>query len=87
MEALVNITRAAELLGLTVPTVRKYTMLHLVPFRKDGRRCVYSPSELEAWSNARRVPALDEQSKGLRRRGRPVRVERVESVSPVKAAS
>ena len=61
MEALVNIETAAELLGLKVSTLRKYTMLRLVPFRKHGTRCVYAPSELEAWSNERRVPALGEE--------------------------
>jgi len=58
MERLVNYTEAAELLGLKVPTLRKYAMLRLLPFRKLGTRVVFSPSELEAWANARRVPVL-----------------------------
>jgi len=58
MEQLIDTKAAAELLGLRVSTVRKYTMLRLLPYRKHGTRVVFSPSELEAWSNARRFPAL-----------------------------
>ncbi len=62
MENLIDTKRAAELLGLREPTIRKYTMLRILPYRKHGTRVLYSPSELEAWSNARRVPTLDERS-------------------------
>lgn len=62
MEQLVNYTEAAALLGLKEPTLRKYTMLRQLPFRKIGTRVLFSPSELEAWANERRVPALGEEN-------------------------
>jgi len=61
MEALIDTKAAAALLGLKEPTVRKYTMLRLLPHRKLGTRVLYLASELERWANERRIPTLDEQ--------------------------
>ncbi len=60
MEQLIDIKSAAGLLGLREPTIRKYVMLRILPYRKHGTRVVFSPSELQSWSDARRVPTLDE---------------------------
>ncbi len=60
MEALVNVSTAAILLGLRESTIRKYVMLRLLPHRKIGTRVLFSPSELERYADARRVPTLDE---------------------------
>ena len=64
MEQLIDTKAAAELLGLRQPTIRKYTMLRILPYRKLGRRVCYSPTELERWANERRVPTLDERARG-----------------------
>jgi predicted DNA-binding transcriptional regulator AlpA len=73
MEALIDTKAAAELLGLREPTIRKYTMLRLLPHRKIGTRVVFAPSELEKWANERRIPTLAEESKQPKRR-QPARV-------------
>jgi excisionase family DNA binding protein len=68
MEQLIDTKAAAELLGLREPTIRKYVMLRILPYRKLGTRVLFAPSELERWANARRVPTLDERSDKQRRR-------------------
>jgi excisionase family DNA binding protein len=68
MEQLIDIRTAATLLGLREPTIRKYVMLRVLPYRKLGTRVLFSPSELEGWANERRVPTLDERSDRRHRR-------------------
>ena len=73
MEALIDVKSAAELLGLREPTVRKYVMLRILPHRKLGTRVLFVPSELEEFTNARRVPTLAEQSKSSKHRREPAK--------------
>jgi hypothetical protein len=73
MEQLIDTKTAAALLGLREPTIRKYTMLRILPYRKHGTRVLYAPSELEAWSNARRVPTMAEESKSSKHRREPAK--------------
>jgi len=68
MEQLIDVRTAASLLGLREPTIRKYVMLRMLPYRKLGTRVLFSPSEIERWANERRVPTLDERSDRQHRR-------------------
>ena len=70
MEQLIDTKAAAALLGLRESTLRKYVMLRILPHRKLGTRVLFAPSELERWVNARRVPALTEESKRPHRQAR-----------------
>jgi excisionase family DNA binding protein len=58
MEALVGVEEAGRLLGLSPKTVRKLILNRRLPFRKLGARVLLKPSELDAWAEARKVPAL-----------------------------
>jgi hypothetical protein len=64
MEPRIDTKAAAALLGLRESTVRKYTMLRILPHQKLGTRVVFCPSELERWADKRRVPTLAEQAGG-----------------------
>jgi excisionase family DNA binding protein len=58
VEALIDTRGAAVLLGLKEPTIRKYTMLRILPHVKIGTRVLFRASELERFANERHVPAL-----------------------------
>jgi excisionase family DNA binding protein len=68
MEQLISIKEAAQLLGLRESTVRKYVMCRVLAHYKLGRRVLFTRESLETYVNARRVPALDEESKQSPRR-------------------
>ena len=58
MENLIDTKRAAEILGLREPTIRKYTFLRILPCVKIGASVRFRPSELEKFILEHRVPVL-----------------------------
>lgn len=50
-----NVAEAAALLKLSAPTVRDLVYKRRLPYRKHGRRVVFSLFDLIAWSDARKV--------------------------------
>lgn len=58
MKALLNIKRASELTGLSVPTLYKYIFLRTVPYVKISTRVMFDEDRLAAWVDEhRREPA------------------------------
>jgi len=55
MQKQLSVYEAADLLGLSVHTLRAYTCRRKVPFRKLGARVVFDPVELEKWAQQRAV--------------------------------
>ena len=56
-KTLLNVAQAADRLGLSVHTIRKYIELRRLPFVKIGARVLFDPEELERFIDDRRVPA------------------------------
>ncbi len=50
---------AADLLGVALPTVYKWVHQRRIPFRKHGRRLLFSRSDLLKWSKANETIPLD----------------------------
>jgi excisionase family DNA binding protein len=62
---LVDITRAAERLGVTVRYMRRLVAERRIPYVKFGHLLRFDPIELEAWIDAARV-SPSEYGKGHR---------------------
>jgi excisionase family DNA binding protein len=57
MSPLIDVQTTAELLGLRVPTIRKFVQNRSIPFVKLGARVLFDPEKLAAWCEERSVPA------------------------------
>ncbi len=55
MEKLLNISQAAEMLGIKPVTLRLWISLKKIPYYKIGKCIKFKPSEIEAFINATRV--------------------------------
>ena len=50
MDGLLNITEVARLLGLSVPTIRRWTACGTIPhFKVNGGAIRFDPAELRRW--------------------------------------
>ena len=65
MEALINIERVAELLGIRISTVRYYCHKRMIPHQKIGHRVLFRQSELEQWLEAGQRPVVDSSAECL----------------------
>lgn len=63
-QQLVDINRAAQILGVPVRHVRRLVAERRVPFVKWGSRLHFDPLELDRWIDRHRVPENDEQRAG-----------------------
>jgi excisionase family DNA binding protein len=54
----VSVQEAAELLGVSRHTLRRWLALRLIPFHHCGRRVVLDPRDLEEFLQANRVEAI-----------------------------
>lgn len=54
---LVKVPGAAEILGLSKHTIRRYVLERKIPFIKLGNAVRFDPDELSHYINERRVPA------------------------------
>jgi len=58
MQRQLNVSQAAELLGLSVHTIRAYVSQKRIPFRRIGARVVLDPDELQGWLEGKAVVPL-----------------------------
>ena len=57
MDNLLNNTQAAEILGISPHSLRRYVALRLIPFTRVGKRLVrFQLADLEAYVNRQTVP-------------------------------
>ena len=62
METYLTADDVAELLKLSVQTIRRYTMKKEIPFHKINRAVRYKKSEIEEWFEKRKVSSAETQS-------------------------
>ena len=65
METYLTADDVAELLQLSVQTIRRYTMNKEIPFHKINRAVRYKKSEIEAWVEMREDSPAKHQSEKL----------------------
>lgn len=59
IETLLNAEQVAEMLGLSVATIRKWVLLRYIPFQKLGSSVRFSVSEIKEWQKSRTVMPID----------------------------
>ena len=62
METYLTAKEVAEMVRLTVQTIRRYTMRNQIPFHKINRAVRYKKSEIELWVERRKVSAVERQN-------------------------
>jgi excisionase family DNA binding protein len=55
LEKLLDVGQVAELLGLSVATIRKWVLIRYIPYQKLGRSVRFSASEIQEWAKSRSV--------------------------------
>jgi excisionase family DNA binding protein len=60
---MVSIRRAAVLLGVAEPTIRKWLRERRLPFHRCGRRIVLRREDLEAFLQANRVETANDRTR------------------------
>ena len=55
IETFLTSAQVAELLGLSVATIRKWVLMRYIPFRKIGRAVRFSASEIQEWAKDKAV--------------------------------
>jgi len=60
-ETLLNVGQVAQMLGLSVATIRKWVLIRYIPYRKVGRAVRFSAPEIQEWIKGRSVAPLVNQ--------------------------
>jgi excisionase family DNA binding protein len=63
-ETLLNVGQVAEMLGLSVATVRKWVLARYIPYRKMGRAVRFSAREIQDWAKSKSVLSLKSPMNG-----------------------
>jgi excisionase family DNA binding protein len=58
-ETLLNVGQVAQMLGLSVSTIRKWVLIRYIPYRKIGKAVRFSASEIQEWIKKRCVVPLE----------------------------
>jgi excisionase family DNA binding protein len=61
IEQFLNVRQMAEMLGLSVATIRKWVLIRYIPYRKLGRAVRFSAPEIREWVKTRAVRPAEEQ--------------------------
>ena len=61
METYLTVKEVAEMVRLTVQTIRRYTMRKKIPFHKINRAVRFKKSEIEMWVEKREAAKVKEQ--------------------------
>ena len=48
-ETLLNVGQVAQMLGLSISTIRKWVLIGFIPYRKIGRAVRFSAFEIQEW--------------------------------------
>jgi excisionase family DNA binding protein len=61
LETFLDVGQVAEMLGLSVATIRKWVLIRYIPYRKLGRAVRFSAPEIRKWVKNRTVRPVEEQ--------------------------
>jgi excisionase family DNA binding protein len=61
LETFLDAGQVAEMLGLSVATIRKWVLIRYIPYRKLGRAVRFSAPEIREWVKTRTVKPAEEQ--------------------------
>jgi excisionase family DNA binding protein len=55
IEQFLDVGQVAEMLGLSVATIRKWVLIRYIPYKKIGRAVRFSTKEIQEWVKTRTV--------------------------------
>jgi excisionase family DNA binding protein len=58
-EMLLNARQVAQMLGLSIATIRKWVLIRYIPYRKMGRSVRFSAPEIQEWMKSHCVTPLE----------------------------
>jgi excisionase family DNA binding protein len=58
-ETLLNVGQIAEMLGLSIATIRKWVLIRYIPYRKMGRAVRFSTPDIQEWMRRRCIVPLE----------------------------
>jgi excisionase family DNA binding protein len=61
LETFLDVGQVAEMLGLSVATIRKWVLIRYIPYQKLGRAVRFSAPEIREWVKTRTVKPAEEQ--------------------------
>ena len=61
LEMFLDVGQVAEMLGLSVATIRKWVLIRYIPYRKLGRAVRFSAPEIREWLKTRSVRPVEGQ--------------------------
>jgi excisionase family DNA binding protein len=61
IEQFLDAGQVAEILGLSVATIRKWVLIRYIPYRKLGRAVRFSAPEIREWVKTRAVKPAEKQ--------------------------
>jgi excisionase family DNA binding protein len=61
LETFLDAGQVAEMLGLSVATIRKWVLIRYIPYQKLGRAVRFSAPEIREWVKNRTVKPAEEQ--------------------------
>jgi excisionase family DNA binding protein len=64
-EMLLNAGQVAQMLGMSVATIRKWVLTRYIPYRKVGRAVRFSAAEIQAWAQGKSVKPAQEREGGV----------------------
>jgi len=65
MDTYLTVSEVAEMVKLSVPTIRRYTMSREIPFHKINRAVRFKLSEIELWVESKAAGMSVTQSESL----------------------
>jgi excisionase family DNA binding protein len=61
METFLDVGQVAEMLGLSIATIRKWVLIRYIPYQKLGRAVRFSVSEIQEWVKNSTVKPVEGQ--------------------------
>ena len=61
METFLDVGQVAEMLGLSIATIRKWVLIRYIPYQKLGRAVRFSTPEIREWLRTRTVKPVEGQ--------------------------
>jgi excisionase family DNA binding protein len=61
METFLDVGQVAEMLGLSIATIRKWVLVRYIPYQKLGRAVRFSVPEIREWVKNRTVKPAEGQ--------------------------
>ena len=63
IETVFDVGQVAQMLGLSIATIRKWVLTGYIPYKKIGRAVRFSPLEVQDWAKAKNGSSAQRKAK------------------------